>query len=141
MAEPVLDRPNCAAVAKSNVHCCNIPSSTIWRKATGRPSPSNGREPPVRVLSGFSINDIPFGKTELSIASCNHVAPRVTAEPLVADSKCPMRPLEIRSSYRTGKTPVGGLRAPWRSTARIPADCPTSAAPRKSERKIRESPS
>ena len=66
------------------------------------------------------------------MASCNHEAPRAIAVPFVAASRCPIKLLEIRSSYKTGKTPVGGFCAPNDATARVPANKPTSEALRKS---------
>ena len=62
-AFPVLSRPSCRAVARSKVQPSSTPFSTTMRRFDGRPSPSNGRDPPMRGRKGSSIRDRWAGRT------------------------------------------------------------------------------
>ena len=123
--------------ARSSVQPCNTPSSTIFRGAVGRPSPSNGRDPVTLGRCGSSMIDKLGGKTSFSRLLRNHDPPRAIAAPFAAASRWVISEAEMRSSNKTGNAPVFGLHAPSRSRLRFAARRPISDAARRSLWKIR----
>ncbi len=139
-AFPVLSRPSLRAVARSKVQLCRIPFSIKARRVVGSPSASKGLEPDTRARCGSSISDRPSGRTSSPIASFSQLEPRAIEPPLMAATRCPIRPDDMRSSNSTGKVPVGGFLGLARATARSPAMRPISAADGRSAPKMRPSP-
>ena len=74
-----------------------MPLFTISLFLVGSPSASNGRDPEIRGLCGFSIIEISLGKILSPIEPFNQEDPRAIELPFIAARKLPIKLLEILS--------------------------------------------
>jgi len=80
----------------------NIPSSTMVRHDVARPSRQRGASLRRGGERGLRSGNRPLGRTCFAHSARSHDAPRAIALPLMADSRCPIRAEEMRSSNNTG---------------------------------------